>query len=317
MTHGHERDGRLGIGVIGAGRVGPVLASVFRSVGHAVIGIHARSAPSRERVEDLVPGVPCISIEDIVERSELVVLAVPDDELEPLVRRLAAEQRWHAGQLVAHVSGRYGVGVLAAAQEQGAIPLALHPAMTFSGTHLDVARLQGCPFGVTAPAIALPIVQALAIELGGEPVVIAEGDRSLYHAALSHGANHLVTLVAQARDALRAMGVDQPGTLLGPLLHAALDAALAEGDQALTGPVRRGDVGTVRAHLAALSHLGDAPGSETPLAEVAGTYAALMGATARRCAAAGFISDARAAELTHLAAPAASGNHGEATQTDD
>jgi predicted short-subunit dehydrogenase-like oxidoreductase (DUF2520 family) len=136
------------------------------------------------------------------------------------------------------------------------IPLALHPAMTFTGTSLDVARLVDCCFGVTAPGPVLPIAQALVVEMGAEPVVIAEEARPLYHAALAHTANHLATLVAQGLDLLRAAGVEPADRLLAPLLSAALDNALRHGDGALTGPVARGDAGTVAAHLVALAGSG-------------------------------------------------------------
>ena len=148
------------------------------------------------------------------------------------------------------------------------IPLALHPAMTFTGTSLDLSRLVGCSFAVTAPAPVLPIGQALVVEVGGEPVVLAEEARGLYHAALAHGANHLVVLVAQAAQALAAAGVAEPGRMLAPLLEAALDGALRAESAggggaitALTGPVRRGDAGTVREHGVALTTFAAATGA--------------------------------------------------------
>ncbi len=190
--------------MVGAGRVGAVLGGALRQAGHAVVGASAVSAASRERVETMLPGVPVLAVPDVVERSELVLLTVPDDALADLVAGVAATHGWRPGQLVVHTSGRFGVGVLEPALRQGAIPLALHPAMTFTGTSLDLTRLVDCCFGVTAPGPVLPVAQALVVEMGAEPVVVEEADRPLYHAALAHGSNHLVTLVAQARDLLRA-----------------------------------------------------------------------------------------------------------------
>src|SRR5262249_23709299 len=145
-----------------------------------------------------------------------------------------------------------GARVLDPATERGALPLALHPAMTFTGTSLDLGRLAGCCFGVTAPEPLRPVAEALVFEMGGEPVWVEEDARPLYHAALAHGANHLVTLVAQTLDLLTAAGVDDPARLVGPLLRAALDNALRAGDAALTGPVARGDAGTVADHVRAV-----------------------------------------------------------------
>jgi predicted short-subunit dehydrogenase-like oxidoreductase (DUF2520 family) len=267
--------------VIGAGRVGAVLGSALRAAGHAVVGVSAVSEASVERAAALLPGVPVLAIPDVVERAELVVIAIPDDALPVLVSGLAETGAWQPGQLLVHTSGRFGWKVLEPAVGRGAIPLALHPAMTFTGTSLDLSRLVDCCFGVTAPGPVLPIAQALVVEMGAEPVVIDEAMRGLYHAALAHGSNHLVTLVAQALDLLRAAGVDDPARLLAPLLSASLDNALRAGDNALTGPVARGDAGTLASHLTAIRALGER--GEGTLE----TYRAMARATADRALASG------------------------------
>lgn len=265
---------RLGIGVIGAGRVGAVLGAALRAEGHALTGAYAVSDQSRRRAADLLPGVPLLDVPALVERSELLLLAVPDDQLGPLAAGIAATGMAPGGQLVVHTSGRYGTEVLAPLAAAGCATLAIHPAMTFTGTRTDLARLVGCPMGVTAAAEVLPIAAALVVELGGEAVVLAEGDRPLYHAALAHAANHLVVLVDQAREALRRLGIEDPGAYLRPLLEAALDESLRHGAKALTGPVVRGDAGTVAAHLEALNDL-DGTGAPGERGDVADTYRAL------------------------------------------
>lgn len=262
MTHPSDRPGRLGVGVVSAGKVGAVLGAALRAAGHAVVGACAVSEASRERAETLLPDVPVLDVPAVVERAELVLLAVPDDELPGLVQGLADARIWQAGQLVVHTAGRWGTGVLDPARRLGAIPLAVHPSMTFTGMSLDLARLSDCSFGITAPAPVLPIAQALVVEMGAEPVVVAEADRPLYHAALTHGANHVMTVAGQAMQVLRDIGVEHSDRMLGPLLRATLDNALASGESALTGPVARGDAGTVAAHREALDeyahgHAGD------------------------------------------------------------
>ncbi|MCC3274136.1 DUF2520 domain-containing protein [Arthrobacter zhangbolii] len=277
-----RRRGRLGVGVIGAGRVGAVLGAALRAAEHAIVGVSAVSEASRERAENLLPGVPVLEIPDIVERSELVLLAVPDDALGPLVSGLAKTGAWQAGQLVAHTSGRFGTEILAPARAAGAIPLALHPAMTFTGMSLDLTRLTDASFGVTAPAAVLPIAQALVVEMGAEPVVINEADRVLYHAALAHASNHLVTLASQSTQLLAGIDVEHPDRLLGPLMRASLENALASGEGALTGPVARGDVGTVSAHTDALAVAGTE--------DLRSAYQALSAATAVRAVARGLLT---------------------------
>ena len=300
------RPGRLGVGVVGAGRVGAVLGNALRAVGHPVVAVSAVSEQSRERAELLLPGVPVLDIPEVVRRAELVLLAVPDDALAPLVSGLAATGAWQTGQLVVHTAGRYGTGVLAPARAAGAIPLAIHPAMTFTGTSLDLHRLEGCPFAVTAPAAVLPIAQALVVEIGGEPVVVGEAERGLYHAALAHGANHLTVLVAQASAALAAAGVEDPGRMLRPLLEAALDAALRSASReggpgaigALTGPVRRGDAGTVAEHIDVLTRLAGTTGA----VDVVAGYRALARAATVRAVAAGQLDEAAAQRLLDVLA---------------
>ncbi|GAA2157092.1 Rossmann-like and DUF2520 domain-containing protein [Pedococcus bigeumensis] len=278
MTSADERPARLDVGVVGAGRVGAVLGAALQRVGHRVVAVSGVSEESRERAARLLPGVPVLAPEEVVRQAELVVLAVPDDALADLVAGLAATRSWQAGQLVAHTSGRHGLEVYAPALDQHVLGLALHPAMTFTGTALDLDRLVECCFGVTAPEPLRPVAEALVLEIGAEPVWIEESARGLYHAALAHGANHLVTLIAQSLQALRAAGVESPARVLGPLVSAALDNALRAGDAALTGPVARGDAGTVAEHLRQLQSL-------TP--DIRPTYVALARATAERALASG------------------------------
>lgn len=244
---------RLRVGVIGAGRVGSVVGAALSAAGHDVVAASGLSSASAERAARLLPDAPLLPADQVVTASDLVVLAVPDDTLPGLVSGLAGTGAWRAGQLAFHTSGAHGLAVLAPAERAGVLPLALHPAMTFSGAPEDVDRLVGSPFGVTSHPAYRPVAETLVLEMGGEPFFVAEEDRALYHAALVTGANHLVTLVAEAADLLRAAGVAEPARVLTPLLSAALDNGLRRGDRGLTGPVSRGDVGTVRNHLETLT----------------------------------------------------------------
>ncbi|MFM9372423.1 Rossmann-like and DUF2520 domain-containing protein [Streptomyces sp. Da 82-17] len=288
-----DRPARLAVGVVGAGRVGPALAASLQLAGHRPVAVSAVSDASVRRAAALLPDVPVMSPSEVLAHSELVLLTVPDDALPGLVQGLAETGAVRPGQLIVHTSGRYGVGVLEPALRAGGLPLALHPAMTFTGTPVDVQRLAGCSFGVTAPEELRLAAEALVIEMGGEPEWIEESARPLYHAALALGANHLVTLVAEAMELLGRAGVAAPDRMLGPLLGAALDNALRSGDAALTGPVARGDAGTVAAHVAELRK--HAPGT------VAG-YLAMARATADRALAHGLLKPELAEDLLDVLA---------------
>ena len=221
-----ERSGRLGIGIIGAGHVGPVLGAALAHAGHAIVGISAVSEASRDRVEVMLPDVPILEIPDVIERSELVILAVPESQLEQLVAGLAAAGVWQPGQLVLHTAPSFGVGVLAPAAAMGVIPLALHPAMAFTGTSIDVSRLHDSYFAVTAPTPVQPIGQALVVEMGGEPVLVAEADRAAYAEAIAVATSFSTAIVEQSVGILNEIGIEEPGRLLAPLVRSAVENAL-------------------------------------------------------------------------------------------
>jgi predicted short-subunit dehydrogenase-like oxidoreductase (DUF2520 family) len=282
---------RLAVGIIGAGRAGTALGAALARAGHEVVAASAVSDASLRRAHANFPGAVITEPSQVVRRADLAILTVPDDVLPGLIAGLAATGAPLEGRMLAHASGRYGVAVLEPAVRQGALPLALHPVMTFTGRADDIDRLRGTCFGVTAPDVLRPAAEALVIEMGGEPVFIPEEHRDLYHAALASAANHLITLVAQAGDLLRTAGVAEPARLLGPLLSASLDNALRFGDAGLTGPVARGDAATVAAHVAALE--------SAPYASAAAVaaYVAMARLTADRALAAGLLKPADAERL--------------------
>lgn len=260
------------ISVIGAGRVGTALAVALASAGHGIAAVS--TVAHRERVGRLLPGTPVLPPDEVAATGDVVIIAVPDDVLAGLVRSLAGLRR---GCFVVHTSGAHGLEPLRPA---GDLIAAVHPAMTFTGEATPTA---GVTFGVTASPAAEERAARLVADLGGAPEWIAERDRTLYHAALAHGANHLVTLVNEAVDRLRDAGVRAPERVLRPLLAAALDNSLERGDAALTGPVSRGDAGTVAGHLEALGAV--APESVPP-------YVALARRTTQRAIAAGRLPEA-------------------------
>jgi pantoate--beta-alanine ligase len=288
---GAARPARLAVGVVSAGRVGSVLGAALASAGHQVVATSAVSRASVRRAERLLPGVPLRSPDEVVTRADLVLLAVPDDVLPSLVTGLARAGCFRTGQIVAHTCGAHGVAVLDPAVEYGTLPLALHPVMTFTGCAEDVQRLATCSVGVTAAEgdeAAWSVGEALVVEMGAEPVRVPEKVRPLYHAALAYGANHLITLVRDSVDVLRRAGIQPAERLIAPLLSAALDNALRHGDRALTGPVARGDVGTLHRHLCELAE--HAP-------EVADSYRALAERTADRAQRAGQLPEHAAQDV--------------------
>ncbi|MDQ3156090.1 MAG: DUF2520 domain-containing protein [Actinomycetota bacterium] len=279
------------IGVIGAGRVGTVLAAKFRLAGHTITSVSGRSDATRMRVETLLPGIDILEPAEVAARSEVLILSVPDDSLIRVAEELAATGTVRPGQVVMHTSGRHGLEALAALTRRGARPIAFHPAMTFTGTDIDIDRT--CVFGLTAADGERALAEELVADLGGTAMWVDEANRALYHAALAHGANHLVTLVSQSMDILRMAGAADPAAVLRPLLSAALDNSLNYGDAALTGPVVRGDVTTIRAHVDAFSQAHVDPATVD-------SYLEMARATSNRAEASGRLSAADAGHVRQV-----------------
>lgn len=285
----------LRIGVVGAGRVGAVLAAALRAAGHQIVAVAGESDASRRRAAALLPGVPIAKPTSVARGCDLLLLTVPDDMLANVATQLAAAGAIRPGQYVVHTSGRHGLGPLADATAVGARAIALHPAMTFTGTEVDLPRLRGCVFGVTAGPAERALTSWLVADLGGRAMWVAEEHRTLYHAGLAHGANHLVTLVAEALEMLAIASPDNPDVTpsdtLRPLLTAALDNVLSQGDSALTGPIVRGDANTVRDHLVEIA--ASAP-------HTLPTYVAMARATLDRVVTDGRVLPIRAAKINRI-----------------
>lgn len=228
------REGRLGIGIVGAGKVGPILGLALAGAGHTITSISAISETSRERAETLLPGVPIVEVPEVVRRSELVIFAIPGNELPALVQGLTATEAWQPGQIVLHTAPEHGHSVFAPALAAGVIPLALHPALVFTGTSLDLGRLAGTSVAVSGPTPVLPIGQALTVEMGAEPFVLADHDRAAYADAVEAAQQFSRAVVRQAVDSLRELGIGRPDRVLGGLVRAAIEEELraAAGESA-------------------------------------------------------------------------------------
>ncbi|WNG92455.1 DUF2520 domain-containing protein [Mycobacterium sp. ITM-2016-00318] len=268
---GPMRPARLSVGIISAGRVGTALGVALERAEHVVAACSAISDASLQRAARRLPDTAVLPVDEVARRAELLLLAVPDAELTSVVSGLAATRSVRPGTIVAHTSGANGIAVLGPLTEQDCIPLAIHPAMTFTGADEDISRLADTCFGITAADdVGYAIAQSLVLEIGGEPFRVREDARTLYHAALAHASNHVMTVLLDAVEGLRAalwgqelLGQELVGNhpggiaerVVGPLARASLENALQRGQAALTGPVARGDAAAVADHLRAFAEV--------------------------------------------------------------
>ena len=264
------------VAVIGPGRVGTALAVALTAAGRRVVGVAGRGAANLERfvarVPTAQPGPAGVAAAD------LVLVTVSDDALVDVARNLSRSDAVVAGSRWVHTSGRYGASVLRPIALAGARVAACHPAQTFPTPELGAAALEGCAWAVTAAAADRPWAHRLVRLLRGEPVDVDEGARVRYHAGLAVGSNGTAAVVSLARDLLLSAGITAPERFLSGLVTRSAGNAADRGAAALTGPVRRGDTQTVRAHLDDLRvALPEALPAYRALAELALAYARRAG----------------------------------------
>jgi predicted short-subunit dehydrogenase-like oxidoreductase (DUF2520 family) len=242
------------VSIVGAGRAATALAVLWRGAGHRIVAVAGRTA-TPERAERFLPGVPVVPAPEAAGAAGIVVLGVPDDWIEEAASELAEAAAVGPGRWVVHLSGASGLDPLGPAERAGAGVLSLHPLQTFPTVELALERLPGSAAAVTARSEeGASMGGRLAADAGLRPFRLAEGDRPLYHAAAVFASNYLVTVMSIAEDLFRAAGVEDPLPRFLPLARASLENAAALGPRAaLTGPVSRGDAGTVERNLKALS----------------------------------------------------------------
>jgi predicted short-subunit dehydrogenase-like oxidoreductase (DUF2520 family) len=242
------------VGIVGPGRAGLGLALALRRARIALVGVHGRSErPMPPGVKLTVGGAP-----PWLDRTGIVVLAVRDDALQSCVADLARTGAIGTGHVVLHLSGVLTSDVLAPLGALGAATGSMHPLIAFSPDPSVVARqFRGATFALEGDLAAVALADAIVRRLGGSPVTLAPELKPLYHAAAVFASNYLVTLAAVSTRLLEDAGIPGERALaaLAPLARATLENLEAAGPAAaLTGPIARGDVATVRRHLMALRH---------------------------------------------------------------
>lgn len=242
------------IGIVGAGRAGTAVAVLFQRAGHTITSVSGRG-PTRDRASRYLPGVAVLDPAEVGRVSEVVVVAVPDDLIEPVVEAIADADGFRSGQWVAHLSGATPLSALDRARDAGAGRLGLHPLQTFPDPAAGIARIPGSLIALEADdEEGVFIAERLAEDLMGVPFRLADEHRALYHAAAVFASNYVVAAAAVAEQLLAAAGVPDPAAAMRPLQAATIENLASLGPAAaLTGPAARGDAGTIERNLEALA----------------------------------------------------------------
>jgi predicted short-subunit dehydrogenase-like oxidoreductase (DUF2520 family) len=244
----------MDVAVVGAGRVGTALAVLLRRAGHRIAAVAGRDA-SLARARTWLPDVPFLPSDEAARRGEVVLLAVPDDAIAGVCSEIAASGGFRPDVIAVHLSGAAPLDVLAPARDAGAHALSIHPLQTVPDVKSGIERLSGASMAVTSwDEQGFTVGERLARDVGGRPFRLPEDRKPLYHAAAVFCSNYLVAVEGLAEDLFRRSGLDDPIPAFGPLAETTLANVLAAGPaEALTGPVARGDAGTIRRNLDALS----------------------------------------------------------------
>ncbi len=242
----------LKLGVIGAGTVGTALAVRLSQKGYPVVAAYSRSRASAQRLADAVAGAQvCDNAQAVADAADLVFITTPDGA----IGTVASETKWRSGQSVVHCSGADSTLVLEPAKRMGAQVAGFHPLQTFASLKQAIDNIPGSTFAIEAEEPLLGTLKQMATALGCGWIKLEAEDKAAYHASAVIACNYLVTLVKMASDLWRSFGIppEQATKALLPLLKGTLNNMDTLGiPQCLTGPIARGDTGTINKHLQAL-----------------------------------------------------------------
>jgi predicted short-subunit dehydrogenase-like oxidoreductase (DUF2520 family) len=241
------------IGFVGAGTTGTALAVRLAQHGYLVTAVSSRSLTSAEKLAARISGCKVYSgAQEVADIAKLVFITTPDDT----ISKVAAEVKWHKGQDIVHCSGAHSVDILESAKQRGANTGCFHPLQTFASVDQAIDNIPGSTFAIEAEQPLSSKLKKMATALEGDWVTLKAGDKVLYHAAAVFACNYLVTLVKLATDLWQTFEVPpaQATKALMPLLRGTLSNIENVGlPNCLTGPIARGDLGTISRHLDSLS----------------------------------------------------------------
>lgn len=251
-THNNDNDR---IAIIGLGKVGTAVGFLLRSAGYKIVAVASRSEQSLQRGLPYTGGRAFTNYLDAATTADCIFITTSDDAITDVCNELSANNALNPGKKVIHMSGASGLDPLESARQKGAYVASIHPIQSFPDIENAIKNIPGSTFGITAVDEIKDWCIEMVEALGGTPFLVSETDKPLYHAAACMASNYLVTLMHMVLETYRIMGLshDEAIKACWPLVTATLNNIETKGAvQALTGPIARGDAGTIRKHLLAL-----------------------------------------------------------------
>jgi len=243
------------VSIIGAGVVGTTVGYILSTKGYEIVAIAGRSQTSLARARSYIKGLITTDIVEAASLGNVIFITTQDDQIENVCKEIAHRNGFKADDIVLHMSGALPVKVLKSADEAGAYVASIHPMQSFADIDLAIKQLPGTYFGVTTDDEVWPFAFELVKDLGGEPILVKDEDKSLYHAAACVASNYLVALLRFTQEMYLSIGISQEVSLkaVWPLVEGTLKNIKQKGtSQALTGPIARGDLGTIEKHLSSI-----------------------------------------------------------------
>lgn len=247
--------GQWEVSIIGVGTVGTAVGYILQKKGYGISAMAARTEETLAKAHSFLKAFSTCDVVEAAKKGNLIFITTSDDQIEVVCQEIAEGSGFKTGDAVFHMSGALSAAVLKSAFAKGAKIGSIHPMQTFAGIEGAIKNIPGSVFGITADSDLLPVAKKIVEALGGEAVEVKDEDKAIYHAAACAVCNYFVTLVHYGEDLYQSLGISKGVALKAflPLLRGTLANLERYGTaKALTGPIARGDVGTIEKHLATL-----------------------------------------------------------------
>jgi predicted short-subunit dehydrogenase-like oxidoreductase (DUF2520 family) len=243
------------IAILGLGRVGKAVGFLLRSAGYNIVAVASRSMASLNEGIHYTGGKPYLEFSDASAQAECILITTSDDAILSVCEKITKEGSIKTGKKVIHMSGVGGLDLLESARIAGASIACIHPLQSFVDVEGAITNIPGSTFGITSDDEMKDWSVQLVKDLGGIPFFISDAEKPLYHAAACIASNYLTALIHMVEEIYQSLGLSREEAIRAfwPLVKGTMRNIEEKGTvQALTGPISRGDIGTVKRHIEAL-----------------------------------------------------------------